>query len=138
MSLNECLVSCLDDVLGIRDDIGAIKQPVFIITRTWSGEAPGDGTKRDTEKQVLPTPMVVDLSHSLRILEGGAVKRGDLILKMISKNQFPLESEVDGKSPSRNVEKFYRVGEAYYQVISVTEDYAWWNVQIRRVAFSGR
>jgi hypothetical protein len=138
MSLIEGLQDCIDSVLGIRDDIGAVLKPVYLVIRTWSGSVPGEGSYSDSEEQVLPSPYVVELNHSLRLMEGGAVKQGDVILKMISKSVYPLESSLDGKSTSRNIEKFYKIGEVYYQVISIKDNYLTWDVQVRRVSFSGR
>lgn len=124
---------CLDEILGVRDQIGANLAKTCIITRTWSGDQIGEGTYIDESVEVLPSPQVVNLSHSLRVVEGGQIKQGDLLLKMISQNQFPNESDIDGTSGSDVVEKFYRVNGFDYRVISVVKNYLTWDVQIRRL-----
>lgn len=131
-TLIESLRKNINPILGVRDLLGAEKHKQYILTRTWSGSAPGDGTAVDTKVLVDPSPNIVDLSHDKRVQESGNFKRGDLFLKMISKQTFPLESEIDGSSTAKNIEKFYFINDRIYTVISVTEDHIWWNVQIRK------
>lgn len=128
------LLEVVDDVLGVRDDIGAVIKPLSIVTRTWSGSQVGEGTFSDTKQPVLPSPQLVDLSHSLRLLEGGQYKQGDILLKNMSKNKYKTMKDVDCTSDDLSVEKFYLLGCDLYTVISVTESYITWNVQIRKVA----
>jgi hypothetical protein len=128
------LKDCLDDVLGIRDDIGAVLAPTYLVTRTWTGARPGDGTFSDDESQLLPSPYIVDLSHNLNIPDAGTIKHGDILLKNISKQSYPLESDLDGSSDAKNIEKLYRIGEYLYQVIRVKNNYITWDVQVRRLS----
>jgi hypothetical protein len=122
----------------VRDSIGAGLKEVSIVTRTWTGEAPGDGTASETKMQILPTPRIVDLSQSLKIAPGGAVQQGDIILKHVSKVTLPTEDEAACRSESRSVEKFWEIGSVLYQVISVTESHLTWNVQLRRLSDQSR
>lgn len=129
--------SNLNDILKIRDDIGAVKDPVFIVTRTWMGSEPGDGYYTDRVEQVLPSPRIVKYVDDYRIKEGGAVQQGDVMLKMISQQSYPNQTDVDCSVPARNVERFYRLGSDHYQVIQVEKHYLTWNVFLRRLSRNG-
>jgi hypothetical protein len=131
MSAIKSLKGCLDSILCVRDSIGAGLAPVFHVTRTWSGKQVGDGKAKDVETQVLPTPRIKDYSHDLRLLQAGTVKQNDLMLKGISKNQYPEEDMINGKSYDKRIERLYRVGEDLYEVISIVEKHVTWDVQLR-------
>ena len=134
----DSLKDCADSILGVRDGIGAALKPVFLFTRQWSGESPGDGIATDEETQVLPSPRVQDFSHSLSLREGGRVQQGDIFLRGISKNSYPDKNIVSCKSPTKRIEKFYRVGDDLYNVISVVEKHLTWSVQLRRLSSQTR
>jgi len=134
MSLISDLTAVADDILGVRDTVGANLYPIYIVTRTWSGAEPGLGTAVDVAVLMVPTPAVQDFSHKWQDLAGGNVQQGDLLLKYISKGAYPLESTVRLASTTRSVEKFYKINAHFYSVVSVTEKYIYWNVQIRKVA----
>ena len=126
------ILGVTDEILGLRDDLGATKHLVFILTRTWSGTRLASGTATDTKIQILPTPFIVDFSHDLRVREGGKIKQGDLLLKHISKQSHPNESSIDASSSAKNIKKFYYINNRLYQVISITESYVYWNIQVRK------
>lgn len=128
------LLDCVDSILGIRDCIGANLADVYFVTRTWSGTRPGDGEFEDVEEQMKPTPQIVDYSHDIRLQQGGAYKQGDLILRNISRNQYPEESILRTDTGIKNVEKFLKVGSNYYRVIQVKEKLLTWDVQVRKIA----
>lgn len=140
--LIESLLDCSEDILETRDCVGAALKEVFIVTRTWSGDRPGNGQPEDKDERILPTPRVVDYSHDIRLREGGGIKEGDIILKGISKNKYSDENYVRGKTTERNVEVFYQLGGEIngenkgelYKVISVMENYLTWDVQLRRLS----
>lgn len=123
-----------DCFLGIRDDIGASFKKVFLVKRKWSGVEPGDGTAKDVSTALLPTPRVVEFSHTFRVLEGGSVQQGDILLKGISKHKYPSQCQVDGSADGGAIENFYLVGDFLYKVISVTEKLLTWNVQLRKLS----
>ena len=127
------LKDCLDDVLSIPGDLGLRLHQVFQVTRTWQGPMVGDGSFTDEVVEVLPQPGIKDFTHSVRVLEGGSIKQGDLILTGVSKNAYPEESDVDLKSAD-HVEKFYRVGCNDYRVVSVKENLLTWDIQVRRLS----
>lgn len=128
----DSLLPVIDTILGVRDSIGAVIQAVYFVTRTWSGTQPGDGTAKDVETRMIPSPGLKNFSHDLRLKEGGAIKQGDIFLTHVSRNF--LESQLDGSSPAANIEKFFRVGEYIYQVINVQEKYVTFDVQLRRLS----
>ncbi len=130
----EDIIDAAHDAFEARDDIGAIKAEVWFVTRTWSGSRIGDGTATETTVQMLPTPNIVDLSHSSRLLEGGVIKQGDILLKSISKLSYPNESDVDCIKSARTDEKFIEIGGYLYQVIHVKSNYHCWDVQVRRLS----
>lgn len=127
------LLGSLDPILGIRDAIGAALKPVYIVTRAWSGSAIGDGSYTEVKTQMLPSPKIVDYSQSVKIQSGGFYEQGDIVLKYISKNAYPTKSDIDCSLSNIKKEKFYLVGTDYYRVISITEDYLTWSVQLRRI-----
>jgi hypothetical protein len=132
-SIFKGLKGCIDGILGVRDCIGAALHPVYIVTREWSGEQPGDGNSSETEEQILPTPEIKDYGHDLRLTEGGAIRQGDIILRNISKNQYPNESDLDCSTDGkRNIEKYYLINDRYYTVIHIKEDYLVWHVHLRK------
>ena len=136
--LIDSLKECSDSILSIRDSIGAAMKPMFFVTRTWTGEEPDDGSFEDVETPLLPTPHIVDLSQNYRALEAGVVKQGDILLKMLSKQEYPDKSVFESTSDSRSIEKFIRVGEVLYQTISIRERYLTWNVQLRPLSSQKR
>lgn len=128
------ILGCTDDILGLRDDLGAIKHKVYILTRTWTGRELGSGTPKDEIVQILPTPHLVDYSHSLRIREGGNIREGDILVKSLSKQTYTEESMIDCSVPNKKTEKYYYINGRLYNVISVTSKYVTWNVQVRKAA----
>lgn len=125
------LRSGVNDLLGIRDSIGAALKEVWIVTRTWSGIELGDGTAFETREQMLPSPRVVEFKTDLRIKEGGAVQSGDIMLKMVSRQSFPNQADVDFSGIASNVEKLYEVGGRLYRPVGVTEKHLTWTILLR-------
>lgn len=134
MTLVSDLRENINDVLSIRDELGAAKQPVALVTRTWSGTEPGDGTFTDASTPVVPSPSILAYTDDYRIKEGGAVQQGDIKLKWISKQSFPDRAAVECAIEAQNIEKFYSVGGFMYRVIQVEEKLLSWNVLLRKVS----
>lgn len=128
------LAECVESALEARDDVGYLKSKVYFVLRTWSGERPGDGDCEEEKTQMLPTPYIVDLSHDVRIQPGGNIKQGDILLRHVSRSAYPLESDVNPIPELRNCECFYEVCDQLYQVISVKQNYATWDIQIRKIS----
>lgn len=140
MGLIDDLKDSIDDILGVRDDIGAVLQPVYFVTRTWYTDedlttlaSEIGGYAKDEEVQMLPSPGIKDFSHDVRLREGGAIKQGDIILTNVSGNLFS-ESDLDGTSPQKYIEKLFRVGPYLYQPINVRQKYVTWDVHLRKLS----
>lgn len=128
------ILESIDDVLSIRNDIGAEKKACKLIVRQWSGERVGDGSKTETSTEIYPAPWVVEYKADSKVFQGGVVRFGDIMLKHISKRSFTDESELRAESSSSNKERFYEVGGILYQPVNVLEDYVYWNVHLRRLS----
>lgn len=127
----EDVLSCTDDILGLRDDLGAIKHIVYILTRTWSGDELGSGIATDVIVQILPTPYLVNLDHNVRLVMAGKVKEGDIMLKHFSKQTYTEENMIDCSVGDKKTEKYYYVDQKLYNVVHIKSDYVYWNVHIR-------
>lgn len=121
-----------EKILELREKIGLLKE-VCIVTRTWSGERVGDGSACDEIHRIKPQPGIREYAHDLRILEGGTIKQGDIVIRGISKSNYP-ESEIDNSSNAKNVERLYLVGDKLYQLINISERHLTWDVQVRRLS----
>lgn len=133
MGVREDLIPSMDEICGVRDDIGAIKDTVWIVTRTWSGSVPGDGTMSEIAVQMLPSPRIVNLKHRYAQKEGGSTREGVLLLKMISQESFPNRTDVDcSTGGAKNVQKYYRIDGFLYEVVDVEKRIVTWNVEIKR------
>lgn len=130
----EGVLESVNDILSLRDSIGAALKEVYLVTKTWPGTEIGDGTAVVTKVKMVPSPRVVEFKHNLRLVEGGAVKSGDILLKMVSKQTYPTENLLDCTSAVQTVEKFYEVGGILYRFLSATEKHVTWNVLLRRVS----
>lgn len=133
MSLISDLTAIANDILSVRDTIGAAIHQVYFLTRTWSGAEPGDGTATDSAVVMNPSPGLKDLSHKFSIQEPGRYKKGDILLTHVSKQSYPSQDTVRLKNTSANIEKFYRINGDLYVVVEVFEKYITWDVHVRRV-----
>lgn len=126
------LLPNIDEILGVRDTLGAALKEVYLVTRTWSGDEVGEGTPTVEKVRMLPSPGIKQFSAESAALQGGNVQQGDIMLKMISKNSYPDEKVVRCEAPSVNVEKYYEVGGVQYEVKGITEKHLTWSVHLRR------
>lgn len=131
--IRESLTHCIDDILGVRDCIGAALADVSIITRSWTGQRVGDGSFTDVVEPLRPTPQIKDYGHDVRVTEAGAVKQGDLLLIGISRNKYPTEASLRTDVKSVREEKMIQVGKHFYRTIHVKEKLVTWDVQIRKI-----
>lgn len=141
----DSLLPASDAIFGIRDSIGAVIKPVFLVTRSWytdedltvASSQVGEGFGDDKEVPLLPSPRLKNFAQDIRLKEGGSIKAGDIILSNVSKNSYD-ESDLDASVSDANVEKLYRVGDKIYQVINIYEKYVSWNVQLRELTNQAR
>lgn len=132
MSIIDDAKKQVDDALRTVTDLEIYKAKVYLVTRTWSGSQPGDGTATDVKVLFTPVPQIKDFSVDLRLQEGGLVQQGDLLLKYIPKQTYPNENQVDCSKTVKNIEKFYMINDKLYVVISVVSEWTHWNVLIRK------
>jgi hypothetical protein len=133
------LLPGINSILSIRDSIGASKQPVYFLNRTWFTDGTFtvqstdiSGSAKDVLTQMLPSPQIVTLTQEIKAREGGTVKNGDIMLKMISQESFN-EAALDGSSSANNVENLFIVGVKVYQVVKVTQEYVTWNLVLKEL-----
>jgi hypothetical protein len=131
--LRKGLLDCVDEILSVRDCLGVNLAEVFFVTRTWSGDRPGDGSFSDEEAQMLPSPSIADYAHNIRATESSSVKAGDLILGNISRNRYPTEDLLLTTTAEKHVERFIKVGEHYYNTIHVKEELLTWEMHVRKI-----
>lgn len=130
-NLVDDIKAVVDDILGIRDEIGALKYPIYILTRTWPGQK-GVGTPVDVKEQILPSPNLVDLTLRYNSNPAGNVRQSDISLKMISKNKY-TEKDIDcSVSDPTKQERWYYINGSLYEVVSVTEEYVYFNVLLKK------
>lgn len=132
--LKDCLIKAQKAAYSVRENLGVSHKEVSLVTRTWSGKHPGDGKATDKLTVLDPRPIVKEVAHDIRLLEGGSVKQGDLFIQGLFKDDFPFEADVDAqtKTSDKNIEYFYKVGDFYYTSIHVKERFTTWDVQVRR------
>lgn len=133
MSIINDLLSDLNAMLSVRDEMDLSLKEIYIVTRTWSGDEPGDGMFKDSKEQILPTPRIVDLRHQIRSREAGINEEADVMLKMISKESYPTKDLLDLSVKAKNIEKFYMVGEDLYRITSIQEKHLVWAVMLKKI-----
>ena len=131
-TLIESLRESINPILEVRDFLGAEKHKSYIMTRKWSGQIVGEGVASDSIEMIVPSPSITDVTFNHKIREGGKVREGDLMLKMVSKQTFSTRDLIDGTTSSESEEKFYFINREVFQVVQVTEDHLWWNVTVRK------
>jgi hypothetical protein len=144
VSLKDDLLEGLDGILRIRDDLGVALKVVNIVTRTWSDGEIGAGKAVEESSQILPSPSVspanananqpTQYAEDMRINTSGVISNADVSLKYISKNAYPLITDVDCSVTAVNIEKFYELDGILHQVINVREDLLTWTVKVRRLS----
>lgn len=130
----------IDSVLAIRDQIGAVIEPVYFVTRSWYNDAgfttpaalTQDGYARDTELQMLPSPRLKRYYSDIALPSGGAIQKGDILLRGISRYMYSA-AQLAGISTGANDERLFRVGDKIYQVIMISEKYVTWDVRLREL-----
>lgn len=132
--IDDCLLDGIECALEARDDVGAIKAKVYMVTRIWTGSNVGEGEYSDSTEQMLPSPGIQEYSHDLRVKPGGTVQAGDILLKSISRRKYTreqLELQIPGNQ--QYMEKFYKVCGKIYEAVSVKMNYATYDVLIRLI-----
>ena len=130
-NLKEALAKCIDEVLEVRENIGADLHRVSLVERKWSGEHIGDGRYKDSITQIRPTPGIKEFAHDIRLLEGGAIQQGDILITSISKNRFNRDF-LSVQDTDAAMEKFYLIDDREYRIVNITEHLVTWNILVRQ------
>lgn len=136
MSLVSDLLPTVDELRGLAGTLGTRYYTVETVKRTWAGTEPGDGAPTEVATTIVPTPKVKTFSQDQRILPGGPIEQGDILLTGVSKVTY-ARADINGGSLAANEEFFWRVDGKLYRVVNVNEDLTDWKVLIRRTIENG-
>lgn len=119
---------------SVRDRIGANKDDVFRITRTW-GQTVGDftnGNPVDTRQKITPSPRIVNLEHRSFVTPHGQTVEADILIKNLLISQFPEREELDNPQKGGNIERFWQIGRFYYTTESIQRKQLTWDVVLKK------
>jgi hypothetical protein len=128
-SLTKSLSGSLKSALSVRDKLGLSKAQVVLVSRTWSGKAPGEGNASDERKQILPSPTIKDYGHDLRIVAAGAIQQGDLFLKHLPREL--TRNEILNITEEKNQEQFWEIDGRRFQGVKEKDETFFWSLQVR-------
>lgn len=128
-NLKDTLASSLKSALSVRDKLGLAKATVYLLTREWDGKRPGEGKSWDYRRKMNPSPTIRDYGHSLRIVEAGAIRQGDLILKHIDREL--TREQILNLTDKPNIESYWEVNGRLYKAVKENDQLFYWTVQIR-------
>ncbi len=131
--LDDCLREAIDCALQARDEAGVNIAKTFILIRVWSGENIGYGEPTDTLTLMSPSPSIREIKKDFTLKNVGMVRSGDVMLKSISFSVFANEDEARLVTPEAYIEKFFSIDGVLYRPISVTRNFATWNMVIRPI-----
>ena len=118
------------DALSVKDDLGLKKANVYFYRKE-------DDEEDATWKQILPTPSIKDFSHDVRLLEGGSVQQGDLILRGFPRSLYS-ESDLETATEEGTTTLYWVINDRPYTTVSIVKKMLTWNVQVRRVENAGK
>lgn len=134
LETDDCILEAVDCALQARADLGVDICKVSIVKRYWDEGEVGLGISRDYEYPVEPNPSIREFNHDIRLNDGGAIKKGDILVKGISRLRYTEESEIDGSVENPGDEIFYKVCDKLYNVVSVSKKIGTWEVMVRRLS----
>ena len=120
---------------SLRDKIGAIKAPVYRITRFWRTNEIGAGVPQDTKEKVYPSPAIQSLERARIFSKHGQSVEADLFLKGIAQTHYPNEEFLVNRAISSNggaMEIFWMIEDQLYVTISIVKNYITWDVAIKK------
>lgn len=122
----------IDCALQIVDDLGLNISKIGIFSRSWSEGKLGCGDPSDKVVYFSPTPRLrnISLNHSNK--ESGLEKRGDTLVRLLSKNQYPTEDLINAVSNDKEIEMYYFINNDLYEVVKVIENVTHWDVLVKR------
>lgn len=127
----DAILKAVESALSIRDKAGLVTKKVWVVHRIWSSGEVGHGDYKDILIDVTPTPVIKDMTQDMRIVQGGVYQAGDFRLTSIPKSRYS-QHDLDPKV-SENEEILYKVGDDLCQLVSIKENYATWDIHVRRI-----
>jgi hypothetical protein len=119
-TLAQQLSPIVDSIRQIATDFGLRPYRVFLVHVEWTGPTRGIGVANEiSRREILPTPVVADMSSTSRILHAvGMVEEGSIKLSKVTASL--TEDDLLGRTPDlkaadgtrrdrRNIEFFYEV-----------------------------
>lgn len=122
----------IDCALETIEDLGLNIAKIGIFTREWSEEKLGMGKPSDSVEYFSPTPRLRTIKQSHSSKEGGLEKRGDLSIRLLSKDLYPTKEKLEVISQEKNKEIYYFINDELYELVEVTEHLTHWNVLVKK------
>ena len=117
-------------IYKIRDEIGAVKEKVYILKRTWKDEI-GVGNFTETFDQMLPSPGITNLTLEKNVSKHGTKIKADIMLRGIPMASYKYE-DIDDNPKHSLIEKFYLLGDYLHNVVSIEKTLVSYNVFLRK------
>ena len=121
--LVDALKSTVANALKIRDSLGAKKANVYFYTK--------QGENEEVWRQILPTPQIVDYGLDLRLLAGGEVQQGDIMLRGIPQTNYE-RTDIETASTDETEKRFFVIEGRAYTAVYIRKQLLTWEVLIRR------
>ncbi len=132
--MDDCILEAVDCALEAKAALGVDICDVSLVKRYWDEGEVGRGIAKDYEYPIAPNPSIREYNHDIRLTDGGAIKKGDILIKGISRKRYENECDIDGSVENPGEEIFYKICDKLYQVISVSKKLATWEVMVRRLS----
>jgi hypothetical protein len=115
--------------LGVRDRLGLSKAAVSLLTKSWDGKKPGEGSCTESRMEMHPSPTIKDYGHDLRIVEAGAIRQGDLLLKHLDRKL--TREQILNQTDRASVESYWEIDGRLYKAVKEKDEIFYWSVQVR-------
>ena len=133
-TLVERLRGKADRFYSVRDSIGAAKEEVFRVTRSWTTEVGGldGGDPKDVRVRITPSPRIVNLEHRSFVTPHGQTVEADILIKNSLISQFPEREELDNPQKGGKIERFWQIGKFFYTTESIQKKQLTWDVVLKK------
>lgn len=116
-------------IYGLRDQIGAIKDPVYFLSRVWR-TAVGVGAPVDNAVRITPQPYVETQALDEMVSEHGEVIGGEFMLRGLVLTY--TKAQVSLVPPNDLTEVFYFIDGDFFVTTRVVKNYLSWDVTITK------
>ena len=111
------------EVLAIKDEIGAKKANVYLYKKI--------GAAEPVWTQILPSPTIAEYSLDPRLIAGGEIQQGDLLLRGIPQANY-TEEELNTATETEGEERYFVVDKRAYTLAHLRKNYLTFDILIRR------